>query len=74
MGSEYARLTKYVAGLEQGSVRGRSVAAILADESVRADFVREVRQWAEGYVVPSFSRDQRNLVKLRSFLLAKLPA
>ncbi|MEI9935649.1 MAG: YkvA family protein [Pseudomonadota bacterium] len=74
LGSEYGRLTKYVAGLEQGSVRGRSVATILADESVRADFVREVREWAESYVVPSFTRDQRNLVKLRSFLLAKLPA
>ncbi|HEY0463145.1 MAG TPA: YkvA family protein [Polyangiaceae bacterium] len=74
LGSEYGRLTKYVAGLEQSSARGRSVSAILADESVRADFVREVRQWAEGYVVPSFARDQRNLVKLRSFLLAKLPA
>jgi uncharacterized membrane protein YkvA (DUF1232 family) len=74
LGSEYGRLTKYVAGLEQGSVRGRSVATILSDEGVRAEFVREVRQWAEGYVVPGFSRDQRNLVKLRAFLLAKLPA
>jgi len=74
LGSEYGRLAKYVAGLEQGSVRGRSVAQILADEGVRADFVREVREWADGYVVPSFSRDQRNLVKLRAFLLAKLPA
>ena len=74
LGSEYGRLTKYVAGLDQGSARGRSVALILADDSVRADFVREVREWAEGYVVPGFSRDQRNLVKLRSFLLAKLPA
>ncbi|MEI9947630.1 MAG: YkvA family protein [Pseudomonadota bacterium] len=74
LGSEYGRLTKYVAGLEQGSARGRSVATILADDGVRADFVREVREWAEGYVVPGFTRDQRNLVKLRSFLLAKLPA
>jgi len=72
--SEYGRLTKYVAGLEQGSARGRNVAAILADQSVRVDFVREVREWADGYVAPSFTRDQRNLVKLRAFLLAKLPA
>jgi uncharacterized membrane protein YkvA (DUF1232 family) len=74
LGSEYGRLAKFVEGLEKGSVRGRSVAQILADEGVRADFVREVREWADGYVVPSFSRDQRNLVKLRAFLLAKLPA
>ncbi len=74
LGPEYARLAKYVAGLEQGSARGRSVNDILSDAAVRADFVREVRQWADGYVVPSFTRDERNLVKLRSFLLAKLPA
>ena len=74
LGSEYGRLTKYVAGLEQSAARGRSVANILADANARADFVREVREWAEGYVAPGFGRDQRNLVKLRSFLLAKLPA
>jgi uncharacterized membrane protein YkvA (DUF1232 family) len=74
LGSEYGRLAKYVAGLEQGSARGRSVSAILTDAALRADFVREVRQWADSYAVPSFTRDARNLVKLRSFLLAKLPA
>jgi hypothetical protein len=74
LGSEYGRLTQYVAALEQSSARGRSVAMILADDSKRADFVSEVRQWAESYVVPGFGRDQRNLVKLRAFLLAKLPA
>jgi uncharacterized membrane protein YkvA (DUF1232 family) len=74
LGDEYARLAKYVAGLEQGSARGRSVSDILHDAAVRADFTREVRQWADGYAVPGFTRDARNLVKLRSFLLAKLPA
>jgi len=74
LGAEYARLAKYVAALEQGSARGRSVSEILSNESVRGDFVREVKQWAGGYAVPGFSRDERNLVKLKSFLLAKLPA
>lgn len=74
LGSEYERLAKYVAALSQGSARGRSVPMILADPGLRAEFVREVREWAEGYVVPGFGRDQRNLVKLRAFLLAKLPA
>jgi len=74
LGSEYGRLSKYVAGLEQSSARGRSVATIMTDADARAEFVREVRQWAESYAVPGFGRDQRNLVKLRSFLLAKLPA
>ena len=74
LGSEYARLSRYVAGLEQSSVRGRSVATILSDAGARADFVREVREWADSFAPPSFTRDMRNLVKLRSFLLAKLPA
>ena len=74
LGSEYGRLTKYVAGLDQSSARGRTVSAILGDAAMRADFVREVREWADGYATPSFTRDERNLVKLRSFLLAKLPA
>lgn len=74
LGDAYARLARYVDGLEQGSARGRSVNDILTNPSVNADFVREVKQWADGYAVPSFSRDERNLVKLKSFLLAKLPA
>lgn len=74
LGNEYERLVKYVERLEQGSARGRTVATILVDASLRADFVREVREWADGYAVPTFTRDERNLVKLRAFLLAKLPA
>ena len=74
LSSEYGRLAKYVSGLEKCSARGRSVNEIVTDPALRADFVREVRQWADGYVVPSFARDARNLVKLRAFLLAKLPA
>jgi uncharacterized membrane protein YkvA (DUF1232 family) len=74
LGDAYARLAKYVAGLELGTVRGRTVSAIMTDTALRADFVREVRQWADSYAVPSFTRDARNLVKLRAFLLAKLPA
>ncbi|MEP7049179.1 MAG: DUF1232 domain-containing protein [Pseudomonadota bacterium] len=74
LGAEYGRLPKYVATLDQSAARGRTVSAILADPAVRADFVREVREWADGYATPSFTRDERNLVKLKSFLLAKLPA
>ncbi len=39
---------QYVAGLDQGSARGRSVTTILADDNVRTEFVREVRAWARG--------------------------
>jgi uncharacterized membrane protein YkvA (DUF1232 family) len=74
LGADYARLERYVAKLADASARGRSVAQILEDEAVRADFVREVREWASGYAAPSFARDSRSLVKLKSFLGARLPA
>ena len=74
LGSEYARLEKYVAGLGTAAVRGRTVDAVLSDSSVRASLVSDVRGWASSYVTPSFGRDAKNLVKLRSFLTTKLPA
>lgn len=74
LGDDYARLESYVAGLDKTAARGRSVDDILGDEAVRTEFVREVKVWAEGYAPPSFARDPKNLVKLRSFLTAKLPA
>lgn len=74
LGADYPRLERYVAKLGDGSARGRSVAQILEDAAVRADFVREVLQWAGGYASPSFARDTRSLVKLKSFLGTRLPA
>jgi hypothetical protein len=74
MGEDHGRLATYIRGLESMAVRGRSVDDILRDEAARAELLREVRSWADGYSAPSFSRDEKNLVKLRSFLGAKLPA
>ncbi len=74
LGDVHARLQAYVSGLEAGSARGRSVDEIVKDEGKRAELVREVRQWADAYEVPGFTRDEKNLVKLRSFLAAKLKA
>ncbi len=73
LGDDYARLEAYAAGLEKTSARGRSVDDILADDDTKTEFVREVKVWADGYAAPSFARDAKNLVKLRSFLTAKLP-
>jgi uncharacterized membrane protein YkvA (DUF1232 family) len=73
LGDDYARLERYVHKLADGKARGRSVASILEDESARADFVREVAQWGSGYAPPSFARDARSLVKLKSFLARRLP-
>ncbi len=74
LGADYARLERYVAKLADGSARGRSVTQILDDSAVRGDFVREVLQWAASYTSPSFTRDTRSLVKLKSFLNTRLPA
>ena len=73
LGEAYPRLSSYVDGLGSASARGRSVDEVLGDEAKREELVREVRQWASGYEAPSFGRDEKNLVKLRSFLLTKLP-
>lgn len=73
LGDDYARLDRYVAGLEQGSARGRSVEQVLTDAASRSALVTEVQGWAQAYQAPSFGRDDKNLVNLRSFLAKKLP-
>lgn len=72
LGEVYPRLTAYVGELERAKVRGRAVADVVSEAAVREEFVREVRAWADGYQSPAFLRDDKNLVKLRSFLSAKL--
>jgi len=74
LGSDYERLERYVEQLGGSSARGRTVAQILEDAAVRADLVREVAEWSGGYASPSFTRDARSLVKLKSFLSTRLPA
>lgn len=68
------RLESYVKGLAKGAARGRTVDEIMQQASVRAAFVSEVESWAASYDPPTFNRDEKNLVKLKSFLSAKLPA
>jgi uncharacterized membrane protein YkvA (DUF1232 family) len=72
MSDVYPRLEAYVAGLADASARGRSVAEVLSDDGALGDFVRDVKQWADGYEPPAFARDEKNLVKLKSFLTARL--
>jgi hypothetical protein len=74
LGKDYARLEAYVKTLTRGAARGRTVDEILRDEQVRGAFLGEVTGWAASYQTPSFTRDEKNLVKLQSFLSAKLPA
>jgi hypothetical protein len=73
LGDDFQRLETYVKGLNKGSARGRSVDDILADPAVRSELAREAKAWADDYRAPSFQRDPKTLVKLKSFLLTKLP-
>ena len=73
LGDDYARLEAYVMGLRKGAARGRSVSDIINDENTQNDFLSDVRGFAKGYQSPSFSREEKNLIKLRAFFDAKLP-
>ncbi|MEM9068536.1 MAG: YkvA family protein [Myxococcota bacterium] len=73
LGDDYARLEAYVKGLRNGAARGRSVNDILGEETVRKDFLSDVRGFAKSYESPSFSREEKNLIKLKAFFDAKLP-
>lgn len=73
LGELSPRFEKFVAGLTKGAVRGRSVDAIVEDASVREEMLGDVRGWASRYTAPKFVMDAQSLVKLRSFLAAKLP-
>ena len=73
LGADYTRLESYVQGLHKGAARGRTVDDIVDDESQRTEFVHEVAAWAKDYQAPTFTRDPKTLLKLKSFLSAKLP-
>lgn len=72
LGETYAPLEAYVKTLRKGAARGRTVEDILTDADARTTFLHEVTAWAEAYQTPSFTRDVKTLIKLRSFLRAKL--
>ena len=72
--SDYQRLVDYVAGLAETPVRGRSARQIVTDDAALHAFAQDVEAWAQSFEVPSFLRDEKNLVKLRAFMHTKLPA
>jgi hypothetical protein len=74
LGDDYARLERFVGNLGQGSARGRSVDDIIGKPEVCSELLGEVDGWIQSYEAPSFSRDAKNLIKLKSFLKTKLPA
>jgi len=72
-GELYSRLEKYVRDLRKGAARGRTVDEILEDERVLGELSSEVAIFVKEYKSPGFSKDEKNLIKLRAFLEAKLP-
>jgi uncharacterized membrane protein YkvA (DUF1232 family) len=74
LGPDFARLEAHVTTLTNGAARGRTVEEIIGDDRARQAFLQEVKGWAASYAAPTFTRDEKNLVKLQSFLSAKLPA
>ncbi len=73
LGKEYVRLEAYVVALKKGAARGRSVDDIVTNSAVRSEFIADVRGFARNYTSPSFSKEVKNLIKLRAFFDAKLP-
>jgi len=73
LGSSYARLDDFVSGLRINVVRGKSPSDIVQEISVAEQVCDEVAAFARNYVVPPFAQDERTIIKLKSFLAAKLP-
>ena len=73
LGPDYARLENYVTSLRRGAARGRSVQDIVTVPDVLREFAADVRSFGRGYQVPSFAREEKNLIKLKAFFDAKLP-
>jgi uncharacterized membrane protein YkvA (DUF1232 family) len=69
----YRRLVRYTKELRKSAARGRTVDEIVDKADVWREFVSEVRSFSRSYESPAFSREEKNLIKLRAFFDAKLP-
>jgi len=69
----FRRLVRYTKELRKSAARGRSVEEIVDKPELWREFASEVRSFSRSYESPSFSREEKNLIKLRAFFDAKLP-
>jgi uncharacterized membrane protein YkvA (DUF1232 family) len=74
LGEAAPRLRRYVEELQQLAARGRTPQQIVNDPAVREASAGDIAAWADTYRAPSFAPDEKNLVKLRSFMVTKLPS
>lgn len=73
LGDLSPRFETFVKSLDEMVVRGRSPQMILDDGALRDELIAELEDWAQRHKTPTFVFDAHGLVKLRSFLNAKLP-
>lgn len=69
----FRRFESYVRDLRLGAARGRMVSEIIDDASSMNEFEAEVVQFCKDYEPLTFSKDEKNLIKLTAFFDAKLP-
>lgn len=69
----WKRLSNYVAGLKDFSVRGRTPEEVLTDQNNYNQFESEVNAFINSYNKPSFERSEKTLIKFTAFMDAKLP-
>jgi len=69
----FGRLAAYVDTLRRGSARGRTVADLLEGGDAWKSFSSEIQSFHQEYESPSFTREEKTLIKLRAFFEAKLP-
>ncbi|MBN2804813.1 MAG: DUF1232 domain-containing protein [Deltaproteobacteria bacterium] len=70
----FAKFEKYCNSLSDGSARGRTVDEIITDENVRKELLDDITAFVNEYKSLGFNKDEKNLIKLKAFMEAKLPA
>lgn len=74
LGALSPRFDRYIDSLAETRARGRTPAEIVDDPDSTREFVQEVRSFAQRYECPELPGESTAIVKLRSFLGAKLPS
>ena len=69
----YRRFEKYTDGLKNGAARGRMVSEMLTHEDTFSELMDDAEKFIESFEAPTFTGDEKNLIKLTAFFEAKLP-
>jgi uncharacterized membrane protein YkvA (DUF1232 family) len=69
----FRRFAKYTGALSDGSARGRTVDEIIENEETSSAFALDVADFIKNYTSPGFTKDEKNIIKLKAFMEAKLP-